>query len=872
MEIPGPELEEGWRRWLVERNRRGLRAGSGMVLALYPAFGLLDLLSAPGHTLAWLWATRGAVVIATLALLRFTWMPAFDRWSTAATAGFAWLTAAGIAAMTAATGGMASPYYAGISLALTGAGLLFVWPVPIVIATHGATVATFVLANLARGAVGAPVTAASNLAFLAAMAVVAGVGQAFLFRTQLEQHAQRVRLEQATAGLARANAALQELDQFKTRFFANMTHELRTPLAMVLTPLELLLQGEMGPLTDAQRSSFQLMSRSALKLLRLIDDLLDLSRVEESHLRLRVAEHDLDLFLRALVDETGPLAERKGIRLEYRSRDVAGPVTVWCDLERLERVFLNLLSNAIKFTQPGGHVAVEVIDRPAEVEVRVVDDGPGFPPDQARRIFERFYQVDMAGTRRHGGAGIGLALAREMVLLHGGTIAAESDGASGAAFTVRLRKGRGHLRPDALATPPAGGVAPEHGADWAVRIAGRRDARLQEIEEAAERRVVERDQDEEARPHTAVVIEDSPAITRLVHLTLRREFKILAAADGAAGLEMVIRERPDLVVTDLMMPGLDGLELTRRLRADPRTHQIPIVMLTARGALDDRLQGLESGVDVFLAKPFAPRELLISARRLVRAGEESAELVLTQRMESLEVVAAGLAHEINNPLNYAKNALTGVDRDLRRLLALAGPAAAGEGEGAAAPGARALELLDVARAGLERIAGTVALMSRYGRAGYRRERGALDAWEAVRTAVALVLPATGRDVRVEVDLSGDGTLECVPEEFQQVVTNLLQNAIEAAPDGGGHVRIAGRRDGADLVLGVKDDGAGIPPEAMARIFTPFFTTKGPGRGTGLGLTISRRVVESLGGTLRVASRPGAGAEFVVRVPHRRPGP
>jgi signal transduction histidine kinase len=177
-------------------------------------------------------------------------------------------------------------------------------------------------------------------------------------------------------------------------------------------------------------------------------------------------------------------------------------------------------------------------------------------------------------------------------------------------------------------------------------------------------------------------------------------------------------------------------------------------------------------------------------------------------------------------------------------------------------------MLGVADSGLKRIAGTVDLMGRYGRAGYRREVVLHDAWEAARNVVAVVLPATGRNVKIELDMRGDGTLECVPEEFNQVLTNLVQNAIEAVPDDTGRVSVSGSVEGDSLLLRVKDNGPGIAPELQAKLFTPFYTTKGPGRGTGLGLTISRRVVQSLRGTLRLVSVPGEGAEFSVRVPRR----
>ncbi|BDG05460.1 ATP-binding protein [Anaeromyxobacter oryzae] len=863
------EIEARWRRWLVERNRRGLRIGLIIMITLYPAFGLLDWLLAPPRAVPWLWATRALVTVVTLVLFPVLRTRFFERWGELVSATYVWLAAGAVAAMTSTLGGLSSPYYAGLSLILLSAGLLLVWRLPVVVVTHSAVVATFIVGNAVAGQIGPAATVSSNLAFLCTTALVAAVGQVLFYRTQREQMVQRVRLERITANLERAHADLQQLDQFKSRFFANMTHELRTPLAMVLTPLELLLQGEMGTFSEAQRNAFGSMFKSALKLLKLINDLLDLSRLEESRLRLDIADHDLVAPLRTLTEQTQVLAQRKDISLAFRAS--ADRLVVRGDLERLERVFVNLLSNAIKFTPPGGHVRLSALDGEGAVSVVVEDDGPGFPPEAAEKIFERFYQVDMAGTRRHGGAGIGLALARELVQLHGGTLVATSDGRSGARFVATLPKDAAHLP---AATAPERAAGADGGLDWAVQLANRTEFRLLDIDEATERRVVERDADEEARPYTAIVVEDNPQVIQVVHMTLRREFKVFTAPDGLKGLEIALRERPNLVVTDLMMPGIDGLELTRRLQADPRTRHVPVLMLTARGELDDRVQGLETGVSAYLTKPFSPRELVTCARQLVRAEEQTADLVLTHRMESVEIVAAGLAHELNNPLNYVKNALARVRDDAAQAVELVRAArsrALEERELARLDRAaeRIADMLCVADAGLRRIGQTVELMGRYGRAGFRREVVPHDAWAAVRTVVDVVLPATGRPVQVDVELSGDGTVECVPEELNQVVTNLVQNAIEAAPETGGRVSVTGRADDGELVLSVKDNGGGIPPAVLGRIFTPFFTTKGPGRGMGLGLTITRRVVQGLGGSLQVSSLPGEGAEFVVRLPRRR---
>jgi signal transduction histidine kinase len=461
--------------------------------------------------------------------------------------------------------------------------------------------------------------------------------------------------------------------------------------------------------------------------------------------------------------------------------------------------------------------------------------------------------------------------------LHGGRIRAEND--HGARFTVELVKGKDHFRPEVLDRRSqrrdvlSGARAGDRGLmDFAAQMQAREEFRLLDIHEATERRALARDPEEDQRPHTCLVVEDTPDVIRLVGMALQQDFKMISAPDGLSGLEMARKELPSLIVTDLMMPGLDGLELTRRLRDDPTTRHIPIVMLTARGELQDRVTGIDTGVNTYLAKPFSPRELLSTARSLVKTQAAQADILLAQRMDSLESIAGGLAHEINNPLNYVKNALARIRLDALALLELSQkPGDAEAGQSMARIEKRMRELFDVADSGIRRIAGTVELMGNYSKAGYARQIRPYDAFDAARDVVEIVLPATGRKVHVDLQLEGDGRIECVPEEFNQVLTNLVQNAIEASPDDGtGRVEIKGRVEGAQVVVTVKDNGHGIKPEDRPRLFTPFFTTKGPGRGMGMGLTIVWRVLQSLGGTLDVDSTPGQGACFTLRVPRAQP--
>jgi len=670
-------------------------------------------------------------------------------------------------------------------------------------------------------------------------------------------------------------ARVEELDRFKSRFFASITHELRTPLTMILAPLELLLDGELGSITPLQRSTLAAMSRNGIKLLKLIGDLLDLSKLEESRFRLRIDDHDLVEYLRGLLAQTEPLAERKAITVKFEP--ASAKAVVACDLERLERVFINLLSNAFKFTPAGGTVSVQIHDDATEVVVSVHDTGPGFPPELKERLFERFFQVDDDTHQAHGGTGIGLALARELIELHGGSIGAEGVPGEGATFIVRLRKGRDHFDPLVLdrRERPTDVHKGQRESDlgltgWDFGFEER--SRLIDIEHATEKRVAPRDLDEEQRFHTVLVVEDTPDVVRVVHLALHQHFRLFSAPDGAKGFAMAVQRRPTLIITDLTMPEIDGLELTRKLRADVRTRHIPIVMLTARSDLDDRVAGLDVGVNAYVTKPFAPKELLSTVRSLLSSQESTAELMLSQQSASLESIAGGLAHEIRNPLNYIKSAVTSIHRDTEGVTAKlrAGvPLSAAEQQQMTEASLRMAKMFDTVQSGVKRIGGTVDLMLRYSREGYTRVLQPYDVYRAINDVLGIVVPATGSDAKIETSFAGDGTLECVPDEIHQVLTNVIQNALEATAPGHGVVAIAGRSEGDELVVTVKDNGVGIDPDVQNRIFTPFFSTKDVGRGTGMGLTISRRCIVALGGTINVRSQPGAGAEFTIRLPRKQ---
>lgn len=866
-------LDHAWAAWQLRRNTRGMRGLLFIVAGLYPLFGILDYLTAPPQWLWLLYGTRAVITAVTLGMFRVLNTKLFETRSNAVSAAYIVLISLGISLMTVFMGGLSSPYYAGLSLVIVATGLLFVWPMAVVIPTHATIVVSFLLPNLILGRGADALTSISNLFFLVSTAIIAGTGQVLAHASLREQVANQSILEGTRKNLEVANDELKKLDRFKSEFFANITHELKTPLTMVLTSLELLLDGELGLISEAQRSTFQSMQRSGAKLLRLIGDLLDLSRIEESRVRLRVAEHDLAAYLRELTSETQLLVQRKGVKLTFESEHARAPV--FCDLERLERVFINLLSNATKFTDAGGEVTIRLSRTEQTTEVEVRDTGVGFPGELSERVFSRFFQTDMGKKRRYGGTGIGLSLAKDLVELHGGVIWVESEPGQGARFTVRLQNDRDHFNPDVLDRRAARGVqgdgkrAADRGiADW--RVGAEAKFRLLEIDEVTEQRVVERDADEQHRSHTVLVVEDTPDVIRMIRLTLHHDFRVLAATNGAQGLELARKHHPSIIVTDLMMPVMDGLELTAQLRADPKLCHVPIVMLTARNEVESRVAGLQSGVDAYLGKPFSTKELTQTVRSLMRSQERTADVVLTQKMDSIEAIAGGLAHEIGNPLNYVKNALAMVQRDTEQLLAAAGRAPAEPSVDLGAVERRTKKLFGVAESGVRRIAATVELMMRYSRNGYSRSEQPHDVYAATREALQVLVPSIGKPLAVDVELEGEPWVSCVPEELNQVISNLIQNAAEAAPADGGRLVLRGWNEASDLCLSVRDNGVGISPENVSKVFNAFFTTKDAGAGMGMGLTIAQRVARSLGGSIAVQSELGVGTQFTLRLPRLHP--
>jgi signal transduction histidine kinase/DNA-binding response OmpR family regulator len=448
-------------------------------------------------------------------------------------------------------------------------------------------------------------------------------------------------LELATAQISRAVGNLRAyeqeraravelaaLDRAKTNFFSNVSHEFRTPLTLILGPLEDLLDDPALP--AAERERLLPMHRNGLRLLKLVNTVLDFSRLESGRLRAAYQPTDLADYTARLASTFRSAAERAGLELVVDAPPLPAPVHV--DREMWEKIVLNLLSNAVKFT-PGGRIDVRVraVDRGAELTVR--DTGVGIPPDQLPLLFDRFHQVTGVWSRSHEGTGIGLALVRELADLHGGSAGVESEPGRGSVFTVTIPFGTAHLPADRI-TESGSDVVPEIDARPYVEEAEHwwtgDEAPLPVPAPAGT-----------GRPRGRILLVDDNADLR-DHLTrlLRPLWDVTTAVDGRAALELAARQEFDLVLTDVMMPRLDGYGLIAALRADERTSNMPIVVLSARAGEEASSEGLAVGADDYLVKPFSARDLTARVRANLDLGQARRQII--SRLRGLVDTAAAV--------------------------------------------------------------------------------------------------------------------------------------------------------------------------------------------------------------------------------------
>ncbi len=410
---------------------------------------------------------------------------------------------------------------------------------------------------------------------------------------------------------------LKELDKEKSKFFSNISHEFRTPLTLILGPLERITRN----LDDGQeKEELNLVQRNARRLQTLINQLLSISKLESGKMKLRAGPENIVALTSLLVQSFHSMAQYTGISLVFESENEEQ--MVFLDKMKYEKICINILSNAFKFTNRGGEIKVTirlVNANPEEVEIRFVDSGIGIPEDELPFVFDRFYQVDKAQLQDNLGTGIGLSLTKELVELHHGQIAAESESGSGTTFAIRLALGQGHLSADEII-------------DSTLFVNSNRDYFANEnylFDPSISTTIAELASDEttdDGRP-IVLIVDDNDDMRTYIRSYLSSIYRIVEARNGKDGRERALVHIPDLIVSDLMMPLVNGNEMTEQLKNDARTSHIPIILLTAKASRESKLEGLETGADDFLTKPFDADELLVRIKNLIGQRRKLREIL-----------------------------------------------------------------------------------------------------------------------------------------------------------------------------------------------------------------------------------------------------
>ncbi len=435
--------------------------------------------------------------------------------------------------------------------------------------------------------------------------------------------------------IKKADDARRDLEEAKTRFFANISHEIRTPLTLMLGPIESVLQGDYGK--EIGNDFFKNLHRNTLSLLKLVNNLLDFSKIEAGKMILHVQEGNIAYFARHYLSSIQLAGKAKNINLDLKSS--SDSIMLFFDPERMDKVFMNLLSNALKFTGPGGTISISLIEEDDHCRIIFDDTGEGVPEKSIETIFDRFSQADTTSTRKYEGTGIGLALVKELVELHGGSISVESrykdnyPDDHGSTFTVRIPKGIAHLenRPNIKFSEKSN--LDNYIKDY--RLIG-----INEIEESKNNNLSQSGCAEKDEPKyngtekTILVVDDNEDMRNFLKVLLQKHYRVILAGNGEEGICCARSEKPDLIVTDVMMPVMNGFEMTSIIKNDEVLKITPVIMLTADTELMNKVVGLENGADDYLHKPFNSMELLTRISSLLKNYEY--QQIISRRNADIE--------------------------------------------------------------------------------------------------------------------------------------------------------------------------------------------------------------------------------------------
>ena len=849
---------------------RNARIGSLLVIVLMPIGSLLDWFVYP-QLLIPFFALRIACSVATAA----AWLMLKSRYQNLLypflIRACYLLPALAISLMIASSEGATSPYYAGLNLLILGVCAVMQTSIWESLFSIVSIFSLYLAACLLHGDLGSVSAIVNNIYFLTLSALIVLAGNYNYNRLRYQEFVLRHQLAESRRQLEASNVQLRELDEAKSRFFANISHELRTPLTLIAGPIEKLRQNSIIT-RDAELSQLVgIMEANSLRLLKLINNLLALVRSVSKGNELVKTAVLVDEMLSGLLASVEHLARQKGIRLEKEFRPSHAPIFV--DSDKLEKIVLNLLLNAIKFTPADGLICMKWQFSDGKLALEVTDTGIGISKEDLGHVFTRFWQANTSSTRQFQGAGIGLALVRELIAAMGGNVSAESELGRGSTFRVTIPAAitdeSNQHKPDIPEVPLQNDVP---GDDWLIALYRRADLF---IETGAPNLAVDQVYLTKRKRPLILVGEDQADMAAFIAAQLQEQFDVLVAPDGQYAIDMTRQYQPDLLVLDMMMPEKDGLQVCHELGDQVQTRGLPILILTARADEETKVTVLRNGATDFLTKPFSTTELRVRCKNLLALGflnrqlanrnrelsrsieqlkQSEVRMVQHAKMISLGRMSAGIIHEINNPLNYVNGAV----QILRKRLDGSSPASS------------FTDIFDDIQHGLKRVSDLVCNLRAFAHPN-PTHFDSINLLECVRQACRLAAGASEPGVRPMIHIDAGIVIRGNSTQISQLFINLIQNAHDAcssrqSSDCVPAITIEASVQEEQVTVTIEDTGIGISEQIIDKIFDPFFTTKDVGKGMGLGLSICAAITKSHAGHLNVRSMAGKGTKVLVTLP------
>lgn len=686
------------------------------------------------------------------------------------------------------------------------------------------------------------------------------------------------------------NARLLELDQLKSDFISTISHELRTPLTLILGPLKTILANNADELPQHVEENLERMQRNAARLYILVNNILDFSKLEAGKFTRHEEPLDLNALVSQLVNDTQDLACEHKIKLQFKPAKKLKNILL--DGEKLEKIIFNLLSNALKFTPAEGTVTVELTELPNTISLRVSDTGPGIPEEQLPLIFQRFHQVDSSTTRAYEGTGIGLTVVKQFLDLMQGEISVKSELNKGTSFTVSLPK-------RFASTPFAKNKTPN-------TPSSSREYFKKGLSLNHRKKIPPKQPTQEVCLPRLVVVDDNIDMQAYIISLLKDKFEVITAENGKLALAAIEQYKPHVIISDIMMPLIDGYELTKILKNRAETAHVPIILITAKAGDDAVVSSLEVGADDYLAKPFTPEELIARTtaaykhyQDYLQTCELNSQLLSIARRAGMADLATSILHNIGNVLNSVNvsldmikentnqpyiHDLTTVSTILKDHQANLAHFLTEDIKGKMVPDYLMALIRKInhhyenitkevrcLREQINHIADVVAMQETMSGISGVVEKILLS--EAIETAITMCKASLDKkDINVRLEIKDPVFITTDKAKLLQILINLIQNANDAlsgqqATSKDKWIRFIVEEQPLNqgVTITVQDNGIGIKEEHRDQIFSFGFTTKPFGHG--FGLHASALAAKELGGSLQMKSQGrGYGAEFILTLP------